>query len=76
MSKSHADATDQNRSVGTVAIAWKGDHLALLDQRRLPASEEWLKYSDADGVATAIRQMVVRGAPAIGISASRIAMTA
>jgi len=70
MSKSHADATDQNRSVGTVAIAWKGDHLALLDQRRLPASEEWLKYSDADGVATAIRQMVVRGAPAIGISAA------
>lgn len=56
--------------LGTLAILWHGDHLALLDQRQLPDQEIWLTYNDANGVASAIRDMVVRGAPAIGISAA------
>lgn len=56
--------------LGTLAILWHGDHLALLDQRQLPDQEIWLTYADAHGVADAIREMVVRGAPAIGISAA------
>ncbi|MDU9390823.1 S-methyl-5-thioribose-1-phosphate isomerase [Pseudomonas sp. zfem002] len=52
------------------AIDWRDGTLYLLDQRALPFEETWLAYRDADGVAEAIRSMVVRGAPAIGISAA------
>lgn len=52
------------------AILWQGDHLALLDQTRLPAKEQWLTYTDFRQVASAIQNMVVRGAPAIGIAAA------
>jgi methylthioribose-1-phosphate isomerase len=52
------------------AIQWRDDRLCLLDQRRLPEEEVWLYPADAAAVATAIRDMVVRGAPAIGITAA------
>ncbi len=52
------------------AIEWRDGKLHLLDQRLLPREEIWLTYDSADGVAEAIRQMVVRGAPAIGIAAA------
>jgi methylthioribose-1-phosphate isomerase len=52
------------------AVQWRGDHLRLLDQRRLPHDEVWLDCRSADEVAQAIRDLVVRGAPAIGISAA------
>lgn len=51
-------------------IRWHGDRLELLDQRRLPAEERYLSLTTASEVAAAIRDMVVRGAPAIGISAA------
>lgn len=51
-------------------IRWRGDHLELLDQRRLPHEVEVLKCQDASEVAAAITAMVVRGAPAIGMSAA------
>jgi len=44
--------------------------LFMLDQRLLPSREVWLEYRDAAGVAAGIRDMVVRGAPAIGIAAA------
>jgi methylthioribose-1-phosphate isomerase len=52
------------------AVAWHDDKLRLLDQRGLPTREEYLEFSDAPAVADAIRAMVVRGAPAIGIAAA------
>lgn len=52
------------------AIDWRDGALYLLDQRVLPFEETWHRYDSAAGVAEAIRQMVVRGAPAIGISAA------
>ncbi|MEJ2362335.1 MAG: S-methyl-5-thioribose-1-phosphate isomerase [Gammaproteobacteria bacterium] len=52
------------------AIRWEADHLRLLDQRVLPLQETYLDYDDAPAVAEAIRDMVVRGAPAIGITAA------
>ncbi len=52
------------------AMAWHGDRLALIDQRRLPRDEHWIDCADADAVADAIHAMVVRGAPAIGIAAA------
>ena len=52
------------------AIRWEGNTLYLLDQTKLPVTEVWLAYHDWRAVAEAIRTMVVRGAPAIGISAA------
>ncbi|MFC3609630.1 S-methyl-5-thioribose-1-phosphate isomerase [Stutzerimonas tarimensis] len=52
------------------AIEWKHGRLHLLDQRKLPTETCWRAYDSAAAVAGAIRDMVVRGAPAIGISAA------
>lgn len=52
------------------AIRWTGSALELLDQRLLPGEEVYLRYTTHQAVADAIRQMVVRGAPAIGITAA------
>ncbi|MEN0063441.1 MAG: S-methyl-5-thioribose-1-phosphate isomerase [Myxococcota bacterium] len=52
------------------AIRWDGKALELIDQRVLPTEERWLRLEHVDDVAGAIRDMVVRGAPAIGITAA------
>jgi len=52
------------------AVQWQNDKLILLDQRRLPAEEIYLEFDDVKSVAQAITDMVVRGAPAIGITAA------
>jgi methylthioribose-1-phosphate isomerase len=52
------------------AIKWENDALYLLDQRLLPHQETYLRLDDAAAVARAITDMVVRGAPAIGITAA------
>jgi len=54
----------------TQAIRWHKDHLLLLDQRLLPTEVHYIECHDADSAAEAIRRMVVRGAPAIGITAA------
>jgi len=51
-------------------LRWKAGVLELIDQRRLPAEEVWLRYERSADVAEAIRSMVVRGAPAIGCTAA------
>lgn len=51
-------------------IDWRGDALALLDQRLLPTEETTVVCTDWPAVADAIKAMVVRGAPAIGITAA------
>jgi methylthioribose-1-phosphate isomerase len=55
---------------GIQAIEWTEAGLRLLDQRRLPAEEQYLLLESSGQVAEAIRDMVVRGAPAIGITAA------
>lgn len=50
-------------------LRFEKERLKLLDQRKLPEKEEWLECRSAEEVARAIREMVVRGAPAIGIAA-------
>lgn len=52
------------------SFEWRGDHLALLDQRALPLEDRWLECRNWHEVAEAIRNMTVRGAPAIGIAAA------
>lgn len=51
-------------------IKWQQGRLLLLDQRVLPQYENYLEYAEPEAVAAAIRDMVVRGAPAIGIAAA------
>lgn len=51
-------------------IQWNGSELVLLDQRKLPAEEVYVKCSTPQEIAEAIRSMVVRGAPAIGVAAA------
>ena len=58
------------RELSFHAIEWTGDRLRLLDQRRLPDEASYLDFTEAVPVAAAIRDLVVRGAPAIGITAA------
>jgi methylthioribose-1-phosphate isomerase len=51
------------------ALKFEKGSLWLLDQRRLPAEEVWQSCGDAFEVARAIKSLVVRGAPAIGVAA-------
>jgi methylthioribose-1-phosphate isomerase len=51
-------------------IRWRGDRLELLDQRLLPGKTKYVTCRTAQQVAKAIRDMVVRGAPAIGCAAA------
>ena len=51
-------------------IRWQDGKLSLLDQRRLPNAVVFEEQADAASVARAIREMRVRGAPAIGIAAA------
>jgi len=52
------------------AVSWQDEHLLLLDQRKLPQVYTVLRLKNATSVALAITDMVVRGAPAIGITAA------
>ncbi|MBU6246592.1 MAG: S-methyl-5-thioribose-1-phosphate isomerase [Xanthomonadaceae bacterium] len=61
---------DYDRYDRVRAVQWQGDHLRLLDQRRLPREEQWIDCRSAAEVTRAIRDLVVRGAPAIGIAAA------
>lgn len=54
----------------TDAIRWHNASLQLLDQRYLPLEQNWNTYTTVVGVVEAIKTMVVRGAPAIGITAA------
>jgi len=51
-------------------IEWKDDRVVMLDQRLLPHREVYRVCRDYDQVADAIRAMVIRGAPAIGVAAA------
>ncbi len=51
-------------------IEWKNNSVVMIDQRLLPTEEVYRTYTDFLDVAEAIREMVVRGAPAIGVAAA------
>jgi len=52
------------------AVVWHDEHLYLLDQRILPLQTAFIRLTTVEEVANAIRDMVVRGAPAIGVTAA------
>jgi methylthioribose-1-phosphate isomerase len=51
-------------------IDWKDDAVVMIDQRKLPAAEIYVTCRTAQDVAKAIKAMVIRGAPAIGVAAA------
>jgi methylthioribose-1-phosphate isomerase len=51
-------------------VEWKGDSVVMIDQRKLPGTEVYVTCKTANEVAKAIKTMVIRGAPAIGVSAA------
>ncbi len=52
------------------AIDWRNDRLVLLDQRKLPHEVQFIECSSCQEVVISIKDLVVRGAPAIGITAA------
>ncbi len=53
-----------------IPVKWTDEGVNMLDQRLLPTEEKWLMLKTFNDVADGIRDMVIRGAPAIGVSAA------
>jgi methylthioribose-1-phosphate isomerase len=53
-----------------IPVKWTDEGVEMLDQRLLPTEEKWLILRSYEDVARGIKDMVVRGAPAIGVSAA------
>jgi methylthioribose-1-phosphate isomerase len=53
-----------------IPVKWSDEGVLMLDQRLLPTEETWLTLKTYTEVAAGIKDMVVRGAPAIGVSAA------
>ena len=49
-------------------VEWKNNSVIMIDQTKLPNTLEFVTYTDFNQIAEAIRTLVVRGAPAIGVS--------
>lgn len=57
-------------NLNIIPVKWSDEGVLMLDQRLLPTEEKWLTLTTYDDVAKGIKDMVVRGAPAIGVSAA------
>jgi methylthioribose-1-phosphate isomerase len=57
-------------TIEAAPLRWEDGALMVLDQRRLPERESWMRCETADQVAECIRTLTVRGAPAIGLAAA------
>lgn len=51
-------------------IRFRGDHILVLDQRKLPLESVWISVESAEEMARLIQEMALRGAPLIGIAAA------
>jgi methylthioribose-1-phosphate isomerase len=57
-------------TIEAAPLRWEDGALMVLDQRRLPERESWVRCETADQAAECIRTLTVRGAPAIGLAAA------
>jgi methylthioribose-1-phosphate isomerase len=57
-------------NLNIIPVEWTDEGVRMLDQRLLPTEEKWLTLRTYNDVAAGIKDMVVRGAPAIGVSAA------
>ena len=51
-----------------ITVEWKENKVVMIDQTKLPNKLVYVKFSDYKEVAKAIKNLVVRGAPAIGVT--------
>ncbi|HUU40708.1 MAG TPA: S-methyl-5-thioribose-1-phosphate isomerase [Desulfatiglandales bacterium] len=51
-------------------IKWKNNCVYIIDQRKLPNKKDWLVCHSLDDIIAAIKEMAIRGAPAIGVAAA------
>ncbi len=51
-------------------VEWKNDRVYMIDQRLLPVEEKFIEHRDYREVAASIKDMIIRGAPAIGVAAA------
>ena len=56
-------------------VIWKNDHVELIDQTLLPQQYKTVAINDYQEMARAIKTMIVRGAPAIGVAAASVSYT-
>jgi methylthioribose-1-phosphate isomerase len=56
------------KAIYTSPIDWLGDRVRILDQRKLPDEEVYLELDDCRDIASAITELKIRGAPAIGVA--------
>ena len=70
LGKSDVRKLVQGRMSTFHTLEWRDGALRMLDQRQLPGQVIYLDFTDYHHVAEAIRDMVVRGAPAIGAAAA------
>ncbi len=69
MSQIHVVVMEQNTEINSLkTVEWKDNKLIMIDQTKLPTELIYVIFSDYKEVANAIRTLVVRGAPAIGVS--------
>ncbi len=59
---------DDNTFTSLRTVEWKNNKVIMIDQTKLPNQLVFVEYDDFNHVADAIRTLVVRGAPAIGVS--------
>ncbi len=64
----HSSSRQKNDQICT--IAWQNNAVVLIDQRALPIEEKYLTCTDYRDVVEAIKNLTVRGAPAIGVAAA------
>ena len=57
-------------NIGTLPVKIEGDKILLIDQRHLPHQVEYFEATDLSTMCFAIKDMVVRGAPSIGVAAA------
>ena len=69
LNSSPADV-DMSQLTHVYPILWREDHILLIDQTRLPREYSLVEIKLSEDLAEAIRSMIVRGAPAIGIAAA------
>ena len=60
----------QIKTSGFRPILWRNNAVNLIDQTRLPSEEVWLEITDYRDIISAIKEMRIRGAPAIGVAGS------
>jgi methylthioribose-1-phosphate isomerase len=76
MNQPRSDTPQPADPTGIDAVLWRDGRLDLLDQRRLPRDLRRVVCEDVDAAILSIRDMVVRGAPAIGVTAGYAAVLA